>query len=113
MCARHITEEEYINSLYSNNFTYARNIEALVRLQNDFFSKVANMLNIINGEKYEGFKNIVKSNWQGVDCDDFLNDVELTRKQFYEKLRLVANQFHRAIVADIQQFEKFQYNNKK
>ena len=93
--------------------TYARSAAGKTKLKNDFSVDIANLIKVLNGDKYAAFKKTINQNWTGADATDFLNDVEKTRKDLESKLNALKNKFNSAIDTDAKQFSSFQAKNVK
>lgn len=95
------------------NATYARSVSGKESLINDFYGDIENLIKVLNGDKYAAFKKTIQENWTGVDADDFLADVEKTRKELQSKLTALKAKFNGAITSDAKQFLAFQDKNVK
>lgn len=93
--------------------TYARSKAGRTKLKNDFAGDIDNLIKILNGDKYAALKKTVKNNWSGADADDFLNDIEKSRKNLQKSLNTLKTTFNNAMDADAKQFSSFQSKNVK
>ena len=93
--------------------TYARSTAGKAKLKNDFSADIANLIKVLNGDKYAAFKKAINENWTGADATDFLNDVEKTRKDLEGKLNALKSKFNSALDTDSKQFSSFQAKNIK
>ena len=93
--------------------TYARSAAGIKRLQSDFSADIENLIKILNGDKYATFKKTIEQNWTGADAEDFLSDVESTRKTLETNLRELKTKFNNAMDEDAKQFAEFQARNVK
>lgn len=101
------------SGLTMGNATYARSVAGMKSLKTDFSGGIDYLIKVLNGDKYTAFKKTINANWVGADATDFLNDIEKTRIELEKKLKVLKTKFNAAIDADLQQFSKFQDQNKK
>jgi len=99
------------NNLNMSNATYARSVSGRKKLENDFLADIENLTKILNGDKYTSLKKTVKANWVGADADDFLADIEKSRKALETNLKTLKSKFNSAVAADAKQFSSFQNKN--
>lgn len=100
-------------SVSMTDATYARSAAGNKTLQNDFSADIENLIKVLNGDKYASFKKTIEQNWTGADAEDFLNDVEKTRRSLQSKLTALKSKFNSAMSADAKQFASFQSKNVK
>ena len=93
--------------------TYGRSKDGRTKLKNDFNGDIDALIKVLNGDKYAAFKKTINANWVGADADDFLNDIEKSRKALEQSLKNLKNTFSGAIDADANQFRNFQAKNVK
>ncbi len=99
-------------ALDMSNATYARSTKGAKTLkETSFASDITKIKNALNGDKYAKVKSTVKAYWVGADADDFLNDIEKTRKDVLNQISSLQSKFNTAIDQEAREFKSFQSKN--
>ena len=100
-------------ALTMENATYARSKAGISVLYHDFNFYLHLIESALNDDKYEEFKKVIRANWTGPDANDFLADIEKSRKQIEDQIETIREFFLQAIADDAKQFSTFQAKNIK
>ncbi len=101
-------------ALDMSNATYARSTSGAKTLKETSFAKdITKIKNALNGDKFSKVKSAVKANWVGADADDFINDIEKTRKDVLTQINSLQSKFNTAIDQEAKEFSSFQAKNVK
>lgn len=92
---------------------YGRNKNNAKLLKEAFYNDFTKILNVIKGSKLTDVKKIIKYNWTGADCDDFIKDLDNKIASISEQMMKITGTINNAIDSDYNEFLKFQSNNVK
>jgi len=101
-------------ALDMSSATYGRSTSGAKSLkETSFASDITKIKNALNGDKYAKVKSTVKAYWVGSDADDFLNDIDKTRKEVLNQISTLQSKFNAAIDQEAKEFKSFQAKNVK
>lgn len=95
-----------------NSATNARSTSGIKALAANYEADIKKVLNAIQGNKYTELKKIIRTYWQGADCDYFIQQLDKTTNDLKNQIAGYTSQITNALNQENTDFRKFQANNK-